>query len=245
MPPKKPKYALIASSIARDICAGRLKPGAKVPSESALMRQWGVSNTTARKIHLELELRGVVRRTKGKGTVVLENPKKYITRKVGLFEVIKDSFSQNLIKDGFSPRVEIAERKMFRGSESVEIDGNFFEIRGKIFKIRTLRYANSVLFKDETLFIDAGMCAGIEDAGDLDPVLVSLSDKFSVEIDSVSRSFGACLSDTGRTPFFKSKKPLPLVFLEGANRTKSGKTVVIEKSFYRGDKYRFSVESSS
>ena len=217
MPPKKPKYALIASSIARDICAGRLKPGAKVPSESALMRQWGVSNTTARKIHLELELRGVVRRIKGKGTVVLENPKKYITRKVGLF----------------------------RGSESVEIDGNFFEIRGKIFKIRTLRYANSVLFKDETLFIDAGMCAGIEDAGDLDPVLVSLSDKFSVEIDSVSRSFGACLSDTGRTPFFKSKKPLPLVFLEGANRTKSGKTVVIEKSFYRGDKYRFSVESSS
>ena len=85
MPPKKPKYALIASSIARDICAGRLKPGAKVPSESALMRQWGVSNTTARKIHLELELRGVVRRIKGKGTVVLENPKKYITRKVGLF----------------------------------------------------------------------------------------------------------------------------------------------------------------
>ena len=151
----------------------------------------GVSNTTARKIHLELELRGVVRRIKGKGTVVLENPKKYITRKVGLFEVIKDSFSQNLIKDGFSPRVEIAERKMFRGSESVEIDGNFFEIRGKIFKIRTLRYANSVLFKDETLFIDAGMCAGTEDAGDLDPVLVSLSDKFSVEIDSVSRSFGA------------------------------------------------------
>ena len=129
MPPKKPKYALIASSIARDICAGRLKPGAKVPSESALMRQWGVSNTTARKIHLELELRGVVRRIKGKGTVVLENPKKYITRKVGLFEVIKDSFSQNLIKDGFSPRVEIAERKMFRGSDSVEIDGIFFEIR--------------------------------------------------------------------------------------------------------------------
>ncbi|MFR6034717.1 MAG: hypothetical protein ACLUKN_17015 [Bacilli bacterium] len=46
---------------------------------------------------------------------------------------------------------------------------------------------------------------GIEYAGDLDPVLVSLSDKFSVEIDSVSRSFGACLSDTGQTPFFKSK----------------------------------------
>lgn len=245
MPPKKPKYVSIASSIARDISAGRLKPGDKVPSESALMRRWGISNTTARKIHLELELRGAVRRVKGKGTVVLENSKRYVTRKVGLFEVIKDSFSQNLIKDGFSPRSEIVERRMFRGSESVEIDGNFFEIRGKIFKIRTLRYANSVLFKDETLFIDADMCAGIENMGDVDPVLVLLSEKFSVEIDSVSRSFGACLSDAKRTPFFKSKKPLPLVFLEGAGRMKNGRTAVIEKSFYRGDKYRFSVESSS
>lgn len=67
------------------------------------------------------------------------------------------------------------------------------------------------------------MCAGIEDAGDLDPVLVSLSDKFSVEIDSVSRSFGACLSDTGRTPFFKSKNLCRLCFWRGQTAQRAAK----------------------
>ena len=62
-----PKYESISKDLILKIQSGDLQPGDKVPSENELIEMYSVSNTTARKSLLEVELKGWVKRIKGKG----------------------------------------------------------------------------------------------------------------------------------------------------------------------------------
>ena len=78
------KYLQISQDIIERIMNGELAPGDRVPSEHELMQQYGVSNTTARKSLLNIELKGWVIRIKGKGTFVLNRSKDmHLTRMLG------------------------------------------------------------------------------------------------------------------------------------------------------------------
>ena len=68
---KYPKYLEISKAIIAKIESGELLPGDKVPSENELINMYKISNTTARKSLLEVELQGWASRIKGKGTFVL------------------------------------------------------------------------------------------------------------------------------------------------------------------------------
>lgn len=240
----KPKYIEIAENIASDISRGLLKPGDKAPSENGIISAMNVSNTTARKALSYLESMGLAKKIRGKGTIVLENNKSVLSRALGSFSAIRDSFSQNLKNEGFKASVKIAEQKIFRGKVSVEIAGKFYELNGRIFKMRILRYADKNLLKDETRYFDADACIGIENFGDLDPLIHTLLEKFGVEIARVDRSFSAKISDTKSNSEF-SKKPVALILLEGASVSKEGKLIEIEKSLYRAERYKFTVESKA
>ena len=61
-----PKYIEISKAIIAKIEAGELLPGDKVPSENELINMYKISNTTARKSLLEVELQGWANRIKGK-----------------------------------------------------------------------------------------------------------------------------------------------------------------------------------
>lgn len=65
-----PLYKIVFDTIIGRITSGELKPGAMLPSEIEIAREMGVSQGTARKALIELELRGLVQRKQGKGTFV-------------------------------------------------------------------------------------------------------------------------------------------------------------------------------
>jgi DNA-binding FadR family transcriptional regulator len=62
----------LAAALAREIVSGELLPGAVVPSEPELVRQFGVSKTVARETIQALGAVGLIRVQQGKRTVVLE-----------------------------------------------------------------------------------------------------------------------------------------------------------------------------
>lgn len=240
----KAKYIEIAEGIAGEISRGILKPGDRVPSENEIISTMKVSNTTARKALSHLESTGLAKKIRGKGTIVLENDKTILSRALGSFDAIRDSFTQNLKKEGFNARVKIVEQKIFRGKISVEIAGKFYELSGRICKIRILRYANKNLLKDEIRYFSADICKGIENIGDPDPLVRTLFEKFGVEVSRVDRSFSAKIADAKEHSEF-GKKPIALILLEGASISKNGKLIEIEKSFYNAERYKFTVESNS
>ena len=69
-----PKYQQIFDRLARDIAAGKYAPGEKLPSEAALVRQFGASRITVGRAVRELKDQGLVSRIAGSGTYMRSRP---------------------------------------------------------------------------------------------------------------------------------------------------------------------------
>jgi len=65
-----PIYQAIADAIGREIEAGRLKPGARLPTQRVLARQLGVTLTTVTRAYVEAQRRGLLSGEVGRGTFV-------------------------------------------------------------------------------------------------------------------------------------------------------------------------------
>lgn len=65
-----PRFREIAAEIRRQIEAGALAPGTRVPSTRAIVDRWGVAMATATRVLTELRHEGLVRAVPGVGTVV-------------------------------------------------------------------------------------------------------------------------------------------------------------------------------
>ena len=68
--PETPAYERVKTFIRRHISSGDWRPGNPVPSETALMAQFGVSRMTANRSLRELAAEGLVVRVRGSGTRV-------------------------------------------------------------------------------------------------------------------------------------------------------------------------------
>ena len=129
---KYPKYLEISKAIIAKIESGELLPGDKVPSENELINMYKISNTTARKSLLEVELQGWASRIKGKGTFVLNRSEdKHLTRMLGSFHAIKESFNENLIKEGFTPKNVTLEKTIIDNGISIISMGKIILSKGK------------------------------------------------------------------------------------------------------------------
>lgn len=69
-----PRYVQIADEIVQQIRAGVLKAGDMVPSESELVKRYGVSGGTIRKAMVEVRASGLVETRHGKGSLVKARP---------------------------------------------------------------------------------------------------------------------------------------------------------------------------
>ncbi|ASU82655.1 GntR family transcriptional regulator [Nocardiopsis gilva YIM 90087] len=70
----RPRYLRIAQDLKLQIHTGALPAGARVPSESELIRRYGVAQGTVRKAVTELRAIGLVETHHGKGTFVRSRP---------------------------------------------------------------------------------------------------------------------------------------------------------------------------
>ncbi|WP_263167611.1 GntR family transcriptional regulator [Streptomyces sp. SCSIO ZS0520] len=69
-----PRYMQIAEEVVGQIQAGVLKPGELIPSESELVKTYGVSGGTIRKAMAEVRASGLVETRHGKGSTVIDRP---------------------------------------------------------------------------------------------------------------------------------------------------------------------------
>lgn len=72
MTPRLPKYLELADRIRLDILHGALPAGSVAPSENEVAQCYGVSRLTARRTLNELAQRGLLKRSRGQRSVVLD-----------------------------------------------------------------------------------------------------------------------------------------------------------------------------
>ena len=240
-----PKYIEISKAIIAKIESGELLPGDKVPSENELINMYKISNTTARKSLLEVELQGWANRIKGKGTFVLNRSEdKHLTRILGSFHAIKESFSDNLVKEGFTPKNVTLEKTIIDSGISININGKNYIIEGNVLKIRRLRYADELLLKDETRYVSMALCPKMNMMELNQAFLKIYEDKYHLKLDSVQRTLSTTVTyPEEENNYFENNLPLSVFILDSAVICENQKVVEIEHSLYRGDKYKFSIHT--
>jgi GntR family transcriptional regulator len=235
--PMLPKYQAISQDIIRSIGAGKLFPGMHVPSENQIISRYGVSNTTARKVLLEVERAGWAVRIKGKGTLVTARPvTRSATRILG--------FTRNMIEAGFTPSTRVLSREILKAGYSAAINGRRYRMKGPVCRIRRLRFGNSIPMMVEVRYISCALCPGIE-TRDLSASLYELYEKeYGLSLTEVHQMVSAVTLDAESLELFGIEEPIPGLLVEGV--TFRGKEIILEmeRSLYRGDRYRFAVRAT-
>ncbi len=240
------KFKSISEEIISRIRTGEFLPGDKVPSENEIISQYGVSNTTARKALLEIELNGWARRIKGKGTFVLNRTEdRHLLRTLGSIADTRVGFHEKLKAEGFEPRNIILEKTILQQGVSSEINGKHYIIEGPVLKIHQLRCANEMVMKDETKYISLTRCPRIQ----LLPTEISYyklyEDKYQLTVTDITQTLGAeLLQPEDERNHFDNNSPIAVFILDSAVLTGRDQVIELEKSYYRGDKYRFAIKAN-
>ena len=237
-PPGLPKYYTISQEIIRRIRDGEIEPGSRIPSENDIIRRERVSNTTARKALQEIEKSGWALKIKGKGTIARSRS---VVRSVNRIL----SFTTNMIEAGYRPSTRVLDRTVVKEGYAALINGRRYRIRGPALRIRRLRFGDDVPMMLEVRHINLALCPGIADAS-LDGSLYRLYERdFGLELREVHQMLSAVMLETGVREQFGLEEPIPGFLVEGV--TFCGRELILEmeKSFYRGDKYRFAVRALS
>ncbi len=232
-----PLYYSISREIIERIQNNELLPGMQIPSENEIIKKYGVSNTTARKILHEIENSGWAIKIKGKGTFVQKNRiERSSTRILG--------FTRNMIESGFVPTTKVLEARIMPEGYSAFIGGRRYNMKGPVFKIHRLRFANETPMMLEVRYIAMQFCPDIEQQ-DFSGSLYDIYERvYKIRMTEIVQDLATIMMDTGIREFFDINQPIPAFLIDGV--TFCGKEMILEmeKSIYRGDKYRFTVRAT-
>lgn len=233
-----PLYYKISRDIIARIQKGELLPGMRIPSENEIIVAYNVSNTTARKTLMEIENAGWAVRVKGKGTFVrTKNVERTVTRILG--------FTKNMIEAGYHPSTQVLSSEIVKDSYSDLINGRRYSVRGPLFKVRRLRFADDIPMMLEIRYISLDLCQEIEKKNLTKPLYDLYAQEYNLTLTEVNQMIRTIIIDDQETEqLFKISEPTPAFLVSGV--TFCGKEIILEmeQSIYRGDKYSFSVRAT-
>lgn len=232
-----PKYYLIAKAVIERIKSGDLEPGMKVPSENEIIRDYGVSNTTARKALQEIELAGWGKRIKGRGTYVLRRD---VTRSANRIV----SFTRNMLDAGYTPSARVIDARVVDGY-SAAINGRSYTITGPVYRIQRLRFADEIPMLFETRYISGRLCPGILDQDLTQSLYAIYENAYRVVLtEEVIQMRCGDISSAEDMELFGLDEAVRAFLIEGATFCGKGIPLEMERSVYRGDKYNFSITAT-
>ena len=233
-----PKYYQISLEIMEMIRTGEILPGARIPSENDIIRDYRVSNTTARKVLGEIERAGWVTKIKGKGTFVKSSG--IINRSAN--KIL--SFTKNMRQAGLIPKTRLLEKKIIRAGKHTTVSGRTYAIKNPVCKITRLRMADDTAMMIEERYISLDFCPGIEKEN-LEGSLYDLyRDYYKLQISQIDQSLQAIIIPDELHAHFRVDHAIPGFQVHGVTFCGRELVLEIEDSIYRGDRYHFTVQAT-
>jgi len=136
-----PLYVQISELLIRDIAAGRLIDGERLPPERDMAEDLGISIGTLRKALADLTDKGLLERIQGSGNYI---------RQGGTQESVYAMFRLELLSGGGLPRADVQTVDRMAKPEDLPDFGTSREGT----RIRRLRYLNDVMIAVEEIWLD-------------------------------------------------------------------------------------------
>jgi GntR family transcriptional regulator len=231
-----PLYIQVVGELSSKIASGEYLPGQRIPTESQLCREFGVSRITIRQAIRKLVAEHALYAKQGKGTFV--NAVKIRRRLPRLY-----SFSEDMRELGFEPSSKILEQVVATADEETVGLLALPESDRLVSRISRVRKANNVPILIERSYIPHYICPDLL-GQDYEHVSLyrTLTEKYRIELDSAEEIYEVRLMTLAEAKELGCKRGQPAFAIQRLALRKDGKPVELTKSIGRGDLLRFSVE---
>ena len=231
-----PYYFQLEEILRGEIESGRWVPGQRIPSESELCENLGVSRTVVRQALNELVNEGLLYRRKGKGTFVAGSKiaESLVQNLTGFYE--------DMVAKGLTPITQVLEQKLIPASKKVAAMLNLQE-GDQVIKIDRLRSVGNEPILTVTTFIPHQICPGLLEEDLTNQSLYAvLEDRYKLEIARGRRTLEAISASEEDAKLLGIEEGEPLVLLKSVGYLEDGGPVEYFEAKHRGDRSRFEVE---
>jgi GntR family transcriptional regulator len=228
-----PRYYQLQNILLGKINAGEFAAGSKIPTEAALVKEYGISRITVRQALRALENEGLIRREPGRGTFVNE----------------QDSFSgslkfegslDELISLGLSDSVEVLTigtiLALQADAEKLGLDEG-----AKIVRCTRLRIRQNQPYCHVTNDLPFEIGQKIRRADWKGSVSRALEEKLNIPLREASQIVGASLADSTLARLLCCRIGAPLLSVDRIVYTDHGKPVERVRTHYRSDIFNFTM----
>jgi len=224
----------IGEALAAEIASGRLAPGAKLPTEPALMTQFGVSRFTIRQALSHLETRGLVRAEQGRGTFVHKGVLDYAISR-------KTRFSANLIEQGFEPGGDLLLHEEIVAPKLV---GD----RLKLAKDEVVIHRRGVMTADgapvelSDSFYPAKRFPGFDEARRAYPTITAALASYGVvDYERLATSIEARMPTPEEARLLRQPKSTPVLVVEKVDADRNGVPFCFSSSLWSAERVMFTI----
>lgn len=216
-------YYQLKKVIREKIKNGIWNPGDQIPNEMDLVALYQVSRATVRQAVLELVREGLLVRKKAKGTFVAEP--KYET----------DFTIQFCYPKEFGNKHDVVSRKVIEAGDFIgEIFG--IEANKKVYDIVRLRYFNGEVIAIETVLLPEDRFPGLLEMDLGGRLFDILYEKYGVHITKFNCSIEPVILTGKEVKLLGLHEKKPALMLNRQCIDMEGKTYLLNKSIFRGDR---------
>ncbi len=224
-----PMYKQVLNIISEKIANGELKPGDKLPSESDLMHEYGVSRITIRGAISELVEDGILARSQGKGTfVALPKATHPANDSIG--------FNRSCILAGKTPSTKLLSIDwIYPSQKHMKFWG--LSANDKIICSKRLRYVDGTPTMIEVNYYSAYFSFLFEE--DLNQSLFGILKKHNYQFNVTERTVETCFANSEECKLLKVKPNTPLLLFRDTHQDIDGKPSFLSKQLYNTQHLKF------
>ena len=231
-----PLYALIKATLREQILDGSYGEHARLPSETELMVEYGVSRITVRQALRDLQNEQLIFKVPGKGAFVSRpKPFQQLARLQGFAEAMSplglETFNRLISLTTVSADEITAERLQVPvGSPLVEI--------------RRVRHADRQPVSLDVTYVrrDLGQRLAKEDLATRD-IFVIIENDYAMPLGHADLSMNAIAADSALAALLDVPVGAPILRMERLTRSRDGQPIDFEYLYYRGDSFRYQVRA--
>jgi GntR family transcriptional regulator len=229
--PKSPLYFRIQQVVLEQIQAGQLKPGAQLPTEADLARQYQVSRITAKRALDELVRQGRAYRQQGRGTFVAQAR----IRDISGFR----SFSEDIRARGFTPTSQVLDFKEVE-PEAAILERLHILPGERVILLKRLRLADQEPVAVETAYLPCRLCPGLlQEDLTLNSLYALLAEKYNRVPTWADAEIEAVVPDKEQARLLKLKAGTPVLVAHRVTYAADYDVIETVDSVYRGDRFTF------
>ncbi|MGD8591338.1 MAG: GntR family transcriptional regulator [Gammaproteobacteria bacterium] len=230
----QPLYLQIKDALKQRILDGDYAAHERLPSESELMKMFGVSRITVRQSLRDLHSDGLVFSVQGKGTFV-SKPKAVqdVQRLQGFGEAMTpkgyETSTRVLFQDYTRPTQEVAEAFAINRGQ-------------RVYEVKRIRYLNREPISIDHSFFPEEIGARLEHHDLAQDIFPMLENQFRETLGHADLKIGAIAADDEHTRALNIEMNSPCLRINRVVFTSSGKPIDFEYLTYRGDAFQYQLK---